>query len=211
MCQEFVIVFRQVWNYDDNDLRWKCAENNTFSTGTCNLVIPGGGGTGGGGGGTGGGTDGNGQIVSWNNCSWRFLHRNIVSYVIDSIINIYRFSISSGHTSSDRGFFHISSFQRFLILKWLISFQNGNPGTGNSGIFSIYWDILQLLTNFFMSLTGSSLQLTNPAGSGLGPQVQTQSTCATFLERCCPPFGYACGLRYPPVGEFEWIMVTKLI
>lgn len=57
---------------------------------------------------------------------------------------------------------------------------------------------------------GSALQLTTPAGSGITPIVQSQTTCAALLERCCPTFGYTCGLRYPPVCmSYQWCGFQK--
>lgn len=53
----------------------------------------------------------------------------------------------------------------------LISFklkQNGIPGVGG----------------------GSTLQLTTAASSGITPIVNSQTSCATLLERCCPTNGW---------------------
>lgn len=64
----------------------------------------------------------------------------------------------------------------------LFSSKNGVPNTG---------------------ATGTSVQLTTAASSGINPIVQTQTFCAAGLAQCCPTNGFQCGVRYPPVGEFR--------
>lgn len=40
-----------------------------------------------------------------------------------------------------------------------------------------------------------------PVSSGISPIVNSQNFCQSGLERCCPPNGYSCGIRYPPVSN----------
>jgi hypothetical protein len=50
--------------------------------------------------------------------------------------------------------------------------------------------------------SGTTIQLTTPANSGIILIVQNQTTCfSNLLERCCPTNGYNCGLRYPSAGK----------
>jgi hypothetical protein len=44
--------------------------------------------------------------------------------------------------------------------------------------------------------SGSTIQLTTPASSGIPLIVQSQTTCNHSLVQCCPSFGYTCGMRY---------------
>lgn len=56
--------------------------------------------------------------------------------------------------------------------------KNGSPSTGS---------------------TGTSVQLTTAASSGINPVITSPATCAAGLERCCPAAGFTCGVRYPPI------------
>jgi hypothetical protein len=35
---------------------------------------------------------------------------------------------------------------------------------------------------------------------GLVANATAQNTCPSNLEKCCPPNGFSCGIRYPPVA-----------
>jgi len=54
-------------------------------------------------------------------------------------------------------------------------------------------------------------------------EIESQTSCSAITEQCCPPNGFSCGIRYPPVagsgsapgrtvyGSYPWqaLLLTK--
>lgn len=51
--------------------------------------------------------------------------------------------------------------------------------------------------------TSAPTSTITPISSGLTPNVVAQNFCPSGLERCCPPNGYSCGIRYPPISSAQ--------